>query len=74
MKINLFLLGIALILMGIGIITYASILEGKKVEYGFIGIIGPFPIIISSSKEMLVLSVIVFIIFLLILLILFFYL
>jgi len=74
MRINLILLGIALILMGIGIITYASISESKKVEYGFIGIIGPFPIIISSSKDLLILSLIIFLVILLVLFIFFLYL
>jgi len=74
MRIDLTLLGIALILMGIGIITYASILESKKIEYGFIGIIGPFPIIISSSRDLLILSLIIFLIILVLLLVFFFYL
>jgi len=70
MDINsLFLLGIALILIGIGLIIYSSILGSKEVEYGFIGIIGPIPIVISSSREMLILSIVIFIIILFILLI-----
>jgi len=55
-----FIAGIALILLGIFITILSVILSGKgRVEYGVVGFIGPFPIGIASSKEMLKLILIV---------------
>jgi len=53
MKFNLFIIGIALIFLGIFLIIYSSLSYNKDTEFGFIGLIGPFPIIITSSKEIL---------------------
>ncbi len=56
----LFLIGFVLIFLGIVIIIASAILSTKaKVEGGFVGFIGPFPIGFGTSKEILLFSLLI---------------
>jgi|Deesub1362A_J573_1020465.scaffolds.fasta_scaffold00049_81 uncharacterized protein (TIGR00304 family) len=54
MRPDLIVFGIALIIIGLSILTISS--YGGNAEYGGIILIGPFPIVFASSPDMAVLS------------------
>lgn len=68
----LLLLGIALIFVGIFLIITYSILniQSGKTEFSFVGLIGPIPIVISNSKDLLIISLIILVIFIALLILL----
>ncbi|BFI73305.1 hypothetical protein YN1_2920 [Nanoarchaeota archaeon] len=71
MKDYLLFLGILLVIIGISLIMLYGILNSGNVKYSGIILIGPIPIVISNSLDLLIISIIILLI--VIILILLFY-
>lgn len=68
---KLTLIGLLLIFIGIFLIFFDAITKKGETKYSFIGLIGPIPIVISNSNELLIISLIILIIIIIILLLYF---
>ncbi|MEM2619187.1 MAG: DUF131 domain-containing protein [Candidatus Hadarchaeales archaeon] len=67
----LLFLGIALVLIGVGLI-FLSVFHSKEVKGGGVIIIGPFPIVFGSDEQMVFLVVVLAILLVLVSLLIFF--